>query len=323
MTRPPLITCGITAFNAAGTIGRAVGSALAQTWRPIEIVIVDDASADETPDILAALARAHPEIRTFRQRVNGGVALARNRILAEARGEFIAFFDDDDESHPERVTLQLQRIVTYERDFAAGAPVICHAARHVVYPDGQERVEGTMGEDEDQAAPSGPAVAYRIMMGAPLKNGYGACATCSQMARRSTYHALNGFDLELRRCEDTEFNIRLALTGGHFVGIARPLVTQTMTQTSDKSLALEHQSFRRVIDKHRPILEAKGSYRFCRSWLDAKQAWLERHRLTFLRLFLALALAHPALTGRRLWHAVPHLGLNLAFRRFHSMRQEG
>lgn len=323
MTETPLITCGITAFNAAASIDKAVRSALAQTWRPIEIVVVDDASTDGTTAMLAALAQAHSEIRLFSQSKNGGVAEARNRILAEARGEFVAFFDDDDESRGDRLAMQLKRITAYERDFAAGAPVICHAARRVLYPDGTERTEGTMGEAEGESAPSGPAVAYRVLMGAPLKHGYGACATCSQLARRATYLKLGGFDPALRRCEDTDFNIRLAMKGGHFAGIAQPLVTQTMTRTSDKSLALEYQSILRVIDKHRHILEAEGQYRFCRSWLDAKQAWLEKHRFAFMRILLSLALTHPALTGRRLWQAAPHFGLNLAFRRFHSMRQEG
>lgn len=323
MTHLPLITCGVTAFNAANSIERAIRSVLAQTWRPIEVVVVDDASSDDTPLLLAKLAQAHPEIRVFRQPVNGGVARARNCILAEARGEFVAFFDDDDESRPDRLALQVRRIIDYERDFAAGAPVICHAARRVLYPDGTERTEGTMGEAEGEAAPSGPAVAYRVLMGTPLKNGYGACPTCSQMARLSTYRMVGGFDPALRRSEDTDFNIRLAMIGGHFVGISEPLVMQTMTKTSDKSLALEHQSITRVLEKHRHVLELHGQFRFCRAWMDGKRAWLEGRHAAFARILLSLALAHPALTGRRLWHAAPHVGLNLAFRRFHNTRQEG
>ncbi len=53
MTRPPLVTCGVTAFNAAATIERAINSVLSQTWPEIEIVVADDASTDSTPEILA------------------------------------------------------------------------------------------------------------------------------------------------------------------------------------------------------------------------------------------------------------------------------
>src|SRR5262245_33193859 len=104
-----LVTIGITAFNAAPTIERAVRSALAQSWRPVEILVVDDGSKDATPEILAKLRRDQPELRLFRHDKNQGVAAARNRILAEAAGDLLAFFDDDDESLPERVETQRRR----------------------------------------------------------------------------------------------------------------------------------------------------------------------------------------------------------------------
>lgn len=67
-----LVTIGITAFNAVPTIERAVRSALAQSWRPIEILVMDDCSSDATPEILASLAAKHPEIRLFRSETNWG-----------------------------------------------------------------------------------------------------------------------------------------------------------------------------------------------------------------------------------------------------------
>lgn len=314
---PHLITLGITAYNAAGSIERAVASALAQSWRPIEIVVVDDASTDVTPEILARLAGIHSEIRVFRQAANGGVAAARNRILAEAKGEFLAFFDDDDESLPERVTAQLARLLDYEWEFAAGAPVVCHTARRLVYAWGEE-VAPTMGQREGRPAPAGPAVARRILLGAPLEDAYGAVPTCSQMARVATYRALGGFDPALRRAEDTDFAIRLAETGGHFVGIARPLVVQHMTHTSEKSLAEEYRNMLLVMEKHRAIMEREGQYDFCRRWIELKRAWLERRHLAFATGLARQALTHPALTARRLALALPNVRLNRAFSRFHG-----
>lgn len=313
----PLVTIGITAFNAVKTVERAVQSALAQTWRPIEILAIDDCSSDGTRDVLDRLAEQHSELRVFGNAVNGGVAVSRNRIIAEARGEFVAFFDDDDESLPERVEAQLMRILDYEREFSDGAPVICHTARRLIYPEGTVRVEPTMGQIEARHAPAGPAVARRILLGVPLEDGYGACPTCSQMARLSTYRRLDGFDPALRRGEDTDFNIRLAETGGHFVGVGRPLVIQTMTKTSEKSLAEEYRNMLLLLEKHRAIMERAGQYDFCRHWIDAKQAWLEGRRADFVLALSSLALTHPVLTGRRLALALPNIGLNRAFSRFH------
>lgn len=312
------MTIGVTSFNAAATIERAVRSALAQTWRPIEIVVVDDASGDESAAILARLANAHPEIRVFVLSANGGVAAARNRILAEARGEFVAFFDDDDVSHPDRVAQQVSRLTTYERQFASGAPVVCHTPRQLVYPDGVERVEPTMGMREGVPAPSGAAVADRILMGKPLEDGYGACPTCSQLARLSTYHALGGFDTALRRSEDTDFTVRAGFAGAHFVGVAAPVVTQYMTKTSEKSVAEEHRNMLLVLDKHREWLERAGQYDFCRRWIGAKHLWLQGKRAGFGVALLALALTHPVLTFRRVAISMPTLGTNRAFRGFHQ-----
>ena len=88
----PLISIGITVFNAADTIERAVRSALTQTWRPIEILIADDCSTDKSNKILENLKSQHDAVRIIKNDRNMGVAFSRNRILDEARGEFIVFF---------------------------------------------------------------------------------------------------------------------------------------------------------------------------------------------------------------------------------------
>jgi glycosyltransferase involved in cell wall biosynthesis len=312
-----LVTIGITAFNAAPTIERALRSALAQSWRPIEVVVVDDCSYDATATILAALTAGHPEIRIFRHATNRGVAAARNKILAEARGEFIAFFDDDDESLPERIEAQRKRILDYERQFAQGAPVICHTARLQLYPDGSQRIAPTMGEYEGQPAPSGLPVAERTLLGKRLKHAYGACATCSQMARLSTYNVVGGFDSTLRRHSDTDLNIQLAMAGAHFVGIARPLVMQNMTTASEKTLAEQYRYLLVLMHKHHELMDRVGDYEFCLRWIHAKQAWLEGRPGNFARTIASLAFSHPLLTANRLVLAIPNLGLNRALSRFH------
>lgn len=314
----PLVTIGITAFNAQGSVERAVRSALAQEWRPIEIVVVDDASTDETGLVLAGLAAEHDEIRVFTQPQNGGVAAARNRILAEARGEFVCFFDDDDESLPGRVGAQLRRILDYERDSANGPKVVCHTARRLCYPDGATQIAPTMGQTTGQPAPAGLAVARRIVMGTPLEDGYGGCPTCSQMARLSVYRGLGGFDPDFRRSEDTEFCVRLARAGGHFVGIGTPMVLQHMTPTTDKSLKDEQRYAGALLEKHRDLFDSEQSYRFARDWLELKHHWLAGRRWRFATGLARVSVAHPVITAERLLLALPNFGINRAFRQFHS-----
>lgn len=313
----PLVTVGLTTFNAEDTVERALASIFRQTWRPIEIVAVDDCSSDSTPEILLKYARQHPELHIFRNPENSGVAVSRNRILSEAKGEFIIFFDDDDESLPERIALQYQRIVNYESQFAKSIPVMCHTARKVIYPHGETRIQPAMGQKESAPVPSGTAVSQYILAGTHLENA-GACPTCSQMAKLSTYHIAGGFDPQLRRAEDTDLCIRLAEAGAHFIGIETPLVIQTMTNTSEKSLREEYRNTLLLLKKHRTILERTGNYKFSCRWLEIKQAWLERKTALFAGKLAMLMLTNPLAASCRLLRAIPNLGLNRAFSQFHT-----
>jgi len=316
-----LITVGITSYNAADTIERAVNSALGQTWGTLEIVIVDDASSDGTARVLKGIANKHNNVRVYVNEKNSGVAASRNQILKEAKGTFVVFFDDDDLSLPNRITEQYKRISDYEQNFANGKPVVCHTARLQIYPDGAKRCIKTMGEMEGRVAPNGIAVADRILRGKPLKDGYGACPTCSQMARLSVYQKLDGFDNNLRRGEDTDFNIRLAVAGGHFVGISAPLVSQTMTKTVDKHIDEELRNSLILLEKHKAIIDKNGDYDFCYSWIEAKYAFLKYQFISFTFLLCKLFFIHPIWTLERIVMAVPNINLNRAFSRFYLKSQ--
>src|SRR5262245_61840679 len=121
----PLVTIGITCFNAAETIRCAIDSALKQDWPNKEIIVVDDASTDGSETELREIARCHPELRLIRHDVNAGYAEALNSLIKASRGAFIAIFDDDDESRPDRIANQWKRIMDYERSHGAGL-VLCY-----------------------------------------------------------------------------------------------------------------------------------------------------------------------------------------------------
>jgi glycosyltransferase involved in cell wall biosynthesis len=100
-----LISCIVPVFNGAAYLLEAIASIEAQTWRPLEIIIVDDGSTDETPAVIAALG---DRVRSLRQD-NAGPAAARNHGVEAALGNFIAFLDSDDEWLPEKLTAQMAR----------------------------------------------------------------------------------------------------------------------------------------------------------------------------------------------------------------------
>ncbi len=316
MTKP-LVTVGLTAFNAEETIERALASALSQTWRPIEVIVVDDASTDNTLSILKRMAEQNQAVQIITTTNNSGAAAARNRIIERASGDFIALFDDDDVSCPERIERQIHRLTAYEQRFARGQPVVCHTAREQIYPDGSRRIEQTVGTVESRMAPAGLPLARRILMGTAVRDGYGSMASCSQMARTAVYRMIGGYCPAFRRVEDTEFCVRLARAGGHFPGIADPLVIQTMTLTQDKNLALEKESVLALLHKNWDLIENEELYKFCRAWTELKFNWLGGRRVAFVSLLMKLSAQHPFMTFQRLRFAFPGIGSNRAWRSLH------
>ena len=99
----PLVSVVIPAYNACDYIEAAVRSAQAQTMRDIEIIVIDDASTDATPDIVRDLAADDARILVTRMEVNSGPGASRNRGLRLARGTWIALLDADDRFHPQRL----------------------------------------------------------------------------------------------------------------------------------------------------------------------------------------------------------------------------
>lgn len=109
MNTAPVVSVIIPAFNASRWIGMSLDSARAQTLREIEIIVVDDGSVDDTPEVVAEFARRDSRIRLIR-RENSGVGAARNVGIQAARGKFIATLDADDLWTPTKLEKQVRRI---------------------------------------------------------------------------------------------------------------------------------------------------------------------------------------------------------------------
>jgi FkbM family methyltransferase len=95
------------AYAAAARIGTALCSLCEQSYTDLEILVVDDASPDDTAAVVEQWAARDPRIRLIRQAENGGAYAARNRGLAEASGEYVITHDSDDWSHPQKIAAQM------------------------------------------------------------------------------------------------------------------------------------------------------------------------------------------------------------------------
>jgi glycosyltransferase involved in cell wall biosynthesis len=188
----PTVSVIVPAYRAAGFIGRAVNSLLAQTRQPDEIVVVDDGSPDDTA---RALKPFGDRVRLIRQ-ANGGAASARNRGIDETTGELIACLDADDYWEPHKLLHQL--------DILARHPQVgLTSSRFFNEEPGQARVPAhiaDVGLFERVLTPRGPEtlrVARRVW-------------TSAVLFRRSALGGLR-FDTTLRTAEDLDLWTRLVL----------------------------------------------------------------------------------------------------------------
>jgi glycosyltransferase involved in cell wall biosynthesis len=101
---PGLVSVVIPAYNRERLIGAAIDSVLAQTYREVEVIVVDDGSKDRTCEVVE---RYGAPVRLVRQ-ANGGAAAARNTGFRHARGEFVALLDSDDVWHPWKLEAQVR-----------------------------------------------------------------------------------------------------------------------------------------------------------------------------------------------------------------------
>lgn len=106
MTRNPTISVVIPAFNTSLYIGEAIQSALDQSLAPLEVIIADDGSTDNTADIAEGFG---DPVRVFR-RPHGGISAARNFGVAQAQGELLAFLDSDDLWTPQKLEKQAEAL---------------------------------------------------------------------------------------------------------------------------------------------------------------------------------------------------------------------
>ena len=105
-----LVSIIIPVYNRARFLREAVQSVLAQSYRPIEIIIIDDGSTDDTAEAIEQLSIEHSSIIFYKRIENAGPGVAREHGRLVAKGEFIQYLDSDDILYPEKLTLQVEAL---------------------------------------------------------------------------------------------------------------------------------------------------------------------------------------------------------------------
>jgi glycosyltransferase involved in cell wall biosynthesis len=202
-----LISVIIPVFNRSLMIRDAVASVIGQTYRPIELIIVDDGSTDDTPAVLKQLSElSQPDFRIFTvAQANAGPGAARNLGLTLATGGYIQYLDSDDLLHPEKFALQ---VAALESDPSAG---VCYCITLRADPTTGEMVPwARTAETMDNIFPSFLP-----------KRGW---ATLTPLWRRSVCDAIGPWK-PYRIMEDWEHDLRAGINGVRPIGVPVSLCT--------------------------------------------------------------------------------------------------
>lgn len=192
----PLVSVVVPAFNAAPTIGQTLDSIASQTYRSLDIIVIDDGSTDETAAIVRHVCRSDARMRVITQ-PNGGVAAARNTGIRASKGGFVAFMDADDLWHPAKIEMQMEALLAEDADVA-----LVYSPFRVIDMDGNVIASSRRHQASGW-------VLYRHLHANIVGNG------SSVLVRKSVLQELGGFDPWLREqgaegCEDLLMQLRIA-----------------------------------------------------------------------------------------------------------------
>ena len=188
----PLVSIVIPVYNGANYLAQAIDSALAQTYQPIEILVVNDGSRDD--GATERVARSYGDRIRYWAKPNGGVATALNDGIAHMRGEYFSWLSHDDVYYPEKIAVQVAALAALPE---SGRRVVLFSDYDEI--DAQSRRVTTHG-----FAPLPPsAVAARLLSAYPVHG-------CTVLIPRSCFDEVGLFDPGLPTTQDYHFWFRLA-----------------------------------------------------------------------------------------------------------------
>jgi len=266
----PLITIGVLCYNAEATVGRALDCALSQEWSNKEIIVVDDASTDNSLSILEEYKEKYPQILVIKHDTNQGTSIARNTVFSNFKGDYLAFFDDDDVSAPDRIKEQFKRLNEFKDPFA-----FCYCNRKTITADGIEKDKVTKGIGWKSPEPFGEAVAKHWLLNlSEPQFSWGAAGFGCFMAHRDAIRKVGFCDEKMLRAQDIEYAVQASFLGCHFVSVDRPLLHQYVTDTADKNYSRGLQSHLHMAKKYKDF-----SKRYCMYWYSLIMAHAQAHEV--------------------------------------------
>ena len=287
----PSVTVVIPTRDRAEILQRTLGGALAQEGVDHDVIVVDDGSRDGTAARVEGLG--DPRVRVLRHEESRGVAAARNAGIREARGEWLAFLDDDDLWAPDKLRTQI--------DGARSTGAAVAYAAVAVVDEHLDVIEVLHGPDPTD-------VREELITGCVIPAGCSNVVATAEIVRQ-----VDGFDPNLHQFADWDMWLRLTAIGEAAV-CKQPLVAYVqhsgsmMLANDFHDLVVE---FEYIADKHRGLSAERG-IEFDRGGLERWMAWGESRsgrRIPATRRYLRAALMYGrARDGGMTWRSLRHAG---------------
>lgn len=198
VSEQPGVSIVIPTYNRAALVSEAVRSALVQNWEPLEVIVIDDASSDDTVERLSELASLDERVRVIERERNGGESAARNQGILASRYEYVAFLDSDNRFMPGKLEAQMPALVQAS-DHAVSF------SGYVLSADGAESEVVLTHWDSDSLS-----VMTELL-------GHCVVNTSTFIARADLLADQGLFRTDLDCCADHELWLRLAALGSLFL----------------------------------------------------------------------------------------------------------
>ena len=241
MNQKSLVSVIIPTHNRKELLERAVNSVLEQTWHPYELVIVNDASKDDTSAYLDHLKSEHENVQVITNKESQGAAVSRNVAIKHAKGEFITGLDDDDYWRPTR----LERLI---EEFEEGFSAVCSYDRMVMNERDAVWKKPTMITHDD--------LLFYNQVGNQV------------LTRKEYLEELGGYDESLPSAQDYDLWIRLARQFGPIRTVTQPLQIVNMEEDRDRISTADQKmdGYYQCYEKHK-------------EWMNQRQKKYQKYRL--------------------------------------------
>jgi glycosyltransferase involved in cell wall biosynthesis len=188
----PKVSVILPTHNRAEFLHHAIESALKQTFKDLEIIVVDDNSTDNTVDVVKRFEDRR--IEYIRENANKGPSAARNTGISASKGKYLAFLDDDDEWVPDKLKKQIELLDKCPQN-------ICGVySNRLVLDKSTNRIIST-GPNADKLSGN---LLYQLLIGSPIH-------TSTVLLRKSCFDEVGLFDETMSYMEDRDLWIRLSL----------------------------------------------------------------------------------------------------------------